>query len=105
LPVDETGLAVGAATTLPLPTDISLIFDSVSPNGRYVLLLQPNEPGGTPYIFDMNTSEFRPLLQEYMQHGGRSFGWHPDGRQVLFWSLDVAMWLVDAETGEYTVLS
>jgi TolB protein len=105
LPVDETGLATGAATTLPLPTDTTLIFDSVSPNGRYVLLLEPSEPGGIPYIFDVSSERVWPLFKEYPWAGGRSFGWHPDGHQVLFWSLDVALWLVDADTGEYTVLA
>ena len=105
LPVDETGLTTGAATTLPLPTDITLILDSVSPNGHYALLLEPSEPGGIPYILDVSSERIWPLFKEYPWAGGRSFAWHPDGRHLLFWSLDVAMWLVDAETEEYTILS
>jgi TolB protein len=45
------------------------------------------------------------LFREDLYAIGRFFGWHPDSQQVLFWSLDIALWLAHIETGELTTLA
>jgi len=109
LPVDERGRKTAEAAPLPLSLDFEPLLGPPSPDGRYLLLLQPAEPGGIPYLFDRQIQQLRPLFQDNAGQQaiiGWPYGWHPDGRQVLFWSFnDEALWLVEIETGQRTVLA
>ncbi|MEZ4869812.1 MAG: hypothetical protein R3C14_51275 [Caldilineaceae bacterium] len=92
---------------VPLPSTIDFAVSKVipSPNGRYLLLLEPVMPGGIPHIFDTQSQKTWLLLAQYPDLSGIVFAWHPDSQQVLFWSLDVALWLVNVETGDITTLN
>jgi Tol biopolymer transport system component len=106
--VDEQGWKRAEAMPQSFSLDFSPIIDSASPDGRYLLLLQSAEAGGIPYVFDWEIKQVRPLLKKYPQIRGLPFGWHPDSRQVLFWTdltLEAGLWLVDVETGEHIALA
>jgi WD40 repeat protein len=116
--IDETGrLAPDSATTLKgiVP---SLTYAQPSPTGAYILFLQPNTAAGVPYIYELFNQRVHPLFdhpkqfEEYGVEGfeqitGLPFGWHPDGKHVLFWvwtAPDAGLWLVNVETGERTII-
>jgi Tol biopolymer transport system component len=82
------------------PTTFAPRIGSISPNGRYVLLLELNFPGGIPYIFDRETNEVKPLFEDYPWRGGIGFDWSMDSKKLVFWALDVGLWLIDVETTE-----
>lgn len=109
VPVDGQGRKAAEAAPLPLSLDFTPIVRQPSPDGRYLLLLQPVEPGGRPYVFDTQTQQLWPLFkghpwQKTIQ--GWLYGWHPDSRQALFWFFNnEELWLADVETGQYTVLA
>lgn len=100
LSVGPDARSVGEPGRLNVPLEGTVYKIVPSPNGKYTLLLQQNMPGGIPYVYDNTTQEIRPLLLEHPELPGNFYGWHPNGRQVLFWSLDVALWLVDVESGQ-----
>jgi Tol biopolymer transport system component len=107
--IDSEGQKLTEPSLLPLKLDFSPILDHPSPDGRYLLLRQPVEPAGRPYVFDWQNQQAWPVfrnhpLQEHII--GQSYGWHPDSRRFLFWSFGSdELWLVDVETGEYTILA
>lgn len=86
LPVDEQGRKRAEAMPQSFSLDFSPIINSASPDGRYLLLLQSAEAGGIPYVFDWENKQVWPLLKKHPQIRGLPFGWHPDSRQVLFWT-------------------
>lgn len=87
------------AVSITLSPELDFIPDHVvpSPDGGYLVLMQPVVPGGRPHVFNQKTGEVQALFETYA--GGRFFGWHPDARHFLFWIDMVGLWLVDAETG------
>ncbi|MCB9420943.1 MAG: PD40 domain-containing protein [Ardenticatenaceae bacterium] len=89
----------------PLPTTLEFkpyrVFPS--PNGNYLVLMRPVEPGGLPLIVNRITGQSKALFESYS--GGSFFGWHPDGRHFWFWIDSIGMWSVDAETYEITTLA
>jgi hypothetical protein len=89
--------------TLPLANEFSPFQINPSPDGRYLVMMRPVEPGGRPYIVNHVTGQTQVLFES--QTGGSFFGWHPDGRHFLFWIDSVGLWLVDAETTETTTLA
>lgn len=109
LPVDEQGRPVAEPQPLPLSPDLSWMLGPASPDGRYLIVIRPVEPAGIPYVFDMDTHQAWPLLRGHPRQQyiiGRPIAWHPDARQLLFWmENNEELWLVDAETGQYTVLA
>ena len=106
LPIDRQGQKVAEAAPLPLSLDFNPILGPSSPDGRYLLLLWPVEPGGVPYVFDLQTQQLRPLFKGHPRDIiGWAFWWHPDSHQMLFWEHDFGLWLVDVETGEFTILA
>ena len=109
LPINEQGQKSADATLLPLPSDLTPVLDTPSPNGRYFLLHQPVEPEGIPYVFDWQTRQLWALFRGHPMQPhiiGRVCGWHPDSQHVLFWFFNNdELWLVNVETGEYTVLA
>lgn len=109
MPTNGQGQKTAEAASIPLSLDFTPILDSPSPDGRYLLLSQPVEPEGIPYVLNWQTQQLWPLLKGHpMQEHiiGRLYGWHPDSRQVLFWFFNnEELWLIDAETGAYTVLA
>lgn len=76
-----------------------------SPDGKYILL---TDGWGVRYIFDSDTGQYRPLFQNMLDPKGQSFNWHPDSKHFLMeaedGSKDTGLWLVNVETGEYSVL-
>jgi len=109
VPVDRQGRKAAEAAPLPLALDFSPLVGPPSPDGRYLLLLRPVEPTGLPFIYDLQTQQLWPLFREHpMQQDitGWPYAWHPDSRQVLFWFFNnEELWLVDVETGQYTILA
>jgi Tol biopolymer transport system component len=104
LHIDPQGRAAYAPESLTLPVDLGFSPGVVypSPNGRYMVLMRPVEPGGRPYVYDQATSKVSVLFESYS--GGSFFGWHPDNRHFLFWIDDVGLLLIDAATLEVTTL-
>lgn len=105
LPVDENGQKLTETGSPSVPVDFEPYEIGSSPDGRSMIVLQPSEPGGIPYIFHAETQNLEPLFRQEPFISGAFFGWHPDSRQVLFWSLDAALWLVNVESGETTTLA
>ncbi|MBI4769804.1 MAG: PD40 domain-containing protein [Chloroflexi bacterium] len=105
LPVDGEGQKIAEDSPLPLLLDFSPYFVAPSPDGHYLFVARPSEPGFIPYIFDIQSTQLWPLFKGNPHISGEFFGWHPDSRQVLFWRLDVALWLIDVESGESTILA
>ncbi len=103
--INDAGQKLGDAFALPLALEFSPCYAAPSPDGRYVLVGRPSEPGCIPYVFDTQSEQLWSLFRENPFTPGLFFGWHPDGRQVLFWGHDIAIWLVNAETGESTTLA
>jgi Tol biopolymer transport system component len=103
--VDGRGRAEHVPEPILLPPALKFTPFQVlpSPDGRYMVLMEPVEPGGRPYVFDQVTGQGKVLFQPY--GGGSFFGWHPDGHQFLFWIDSVGLWLIDAETLESTTLA
>lgn len=88
---------------LPSELDFSPFQIHPSPGGRYSVLMLPVEPGGRPYVIDHVTGRGQTYFDN--REGGRFFGWHPDGRQFLFWLDLEGLWLINAETDEITTLA
>lgn len=111
--MDRTGNRVGESTPYWSQLSFEPASPLPSPSGRYVLLLQATEAGGIPYVFDWQGEQTRPLFGNKAIYNdyrlrGLSFGWHPDGQQVLFWvdsTVYGGLWLIDVETGERTIIS
>jgi hypothetical protein len=106
--VDEQGLPI-FTYLLPVSMYSMPILGPVSPDGRYLVLLETSFPGGIPYVYDSQTRQTWPLLRDHPQQehiSGWVYGWHPDSRQVLFWSMNTdALLFVGAETGKYEVVA
>jgi hypothetical protein len=100
LPVDAKGQDAGELQAPPFPQDEEVYGPSLSPNGKYWVLLLPGEPGGRPYVYNNETREMKPLLLERPGLSGFTFGWHPNGHQILFWAMNAGLWLADVETGQ-----
>jgi hypothetical protein len=103
--VDAAGNASGQPEPFLVPAELpfSPFHVSVSPNARYVVYMEPVEPGGRPYVYQPATGHLQSLFHDYS--GGSFFGWHPDSRRFLFWIDSVGLWLIDAETLERTTLA
>lgn len=116
--IDASGkLAPDSSTPLEDVTH-QLTFARPSPDGSYILFLQPSTAGGIPYIYESFSQRIRPLFdhpEQIKEYGvdqfdqiiGLPFGWHPDSNHVLFWAWtvpDAGLWLVDVVTGERTVI-
>ncbi len=72
-----------------------------SPNARWIAGIQETEGGDTVYVFATDSHRRIAYLGP-----GKFFGWHPDGRRILFyhdWSAPLR--LVDVETGAHQVLA
>ncbi len=100
-----SGQAPVAPIPISFPVDFEPIVYSTSPDGRYVLLLELNFPGGIPSIFDRQTNEVKPLFDDYPWVGGISFDWSVDSKKIVFWAIGVGLWLIDVETTEETLLT
>jgi Tol biopolymer transport system component len=89
--------------------DFDPILGSASPDGRYLVLLKPVFPVGEPYLFDLQTEQTRPIFRAQSMPEmitGQDYGWHPDGRHILFWHFgNDELWFVDVFTGEHKVLA
>lgn len=103
-PLDDSEAPV-ESIPIVFPVDFDPILDSISPDGRYALLLEPNFPGGTPYVYDRETNEVKPLFDNYPWVGGIGFDWSPDSGKIVFWAIDVGLWLIDVETVGKTLLT
>jgi WD40 repeat protein len=99
----------GAATqsiAVDLGLDVEIFINSSSPDGRYVLLIESTDmTGGRPYIFDRQTNETISLFADTPWIAGLGKDWSSDSKKLLFWSDNIGgLWLLDAETGEETLL-
>lgn len=107
--VDSQGEEIEAPIQIPVAYDFLPILGPASANGHLLELLQPLEPGGRPYIIDIETEEIWSLFQGHPQQEditGWVYAWHPNNRQILFWFFNNdELLLVDTETGQYTVLA
>ena len=74
-----------------------------SPDGRYLLLVAVREPVTYPYVWDTQTNELTDPL-DGIAGSGLFIGWHPDSRRFVFNVDGAGPWLIDAETGELTML-
>lgn len=76
-----------------------------SPDGKYAIL---TDGWGVRYLLNSDTGEQRPLFQNMLDPKGQSFNWHPDSKHFLIeaeeGSIDTGLWLVNVETGKYSVL-
>lgn len=77
---------------------------SPSPDGRYLLLLQPAMPGGMAHIVDRETDAHWSLAPEGEYESGRFFGWHPNSQQILFWNDRDQLVVIDVVSRERTIL-
>lgn len=75
-----------------------------SPDGRYLLLVAVREPVTYPYVWDTQTNELTDPL-DGIAGSGLFIGWHPDSRRFVFDVDGAGPWLIDAETGELTMLT
>ena len=75
-----------------------------SPDGRYLLLDTLSEPLTYPYVWDTQTDELTDPLNG-IAGNGLFIGWHPDSRRFVFDVDGAGPWLIDAETGELTMLT
>lgn len=105
LPIDAQGQKAAEPAALPLSLDFAPWIGGVSPDGRYLLVLQPAEPGGIPYVANLESGQVWPVLRDNPYPVGVFSGWHPDSRHILFWGDSRALWLVNVETGESTTLA
>ena len=96
---------VGPATARPLPAAIQFNPYETwpSPTGNYIVLMEPTETGGLPHIVNRTTGAVNSSLRAYGP--GNFYGWHPDGRQFLFWIYGKGLWLIDAETLDRSTLA
>lgn len=105
-------LSVGAqaeklaeAVPVSIPPQLDTFYNvTSSPDGRYLLLLQPSMPGGTPHIFDMQTTQMWSLAPEGHHESGRFFGWHPNSQQILFWNDRDQLLVINVLSRERTIL-
>jgi WD40 repeat protein len=105
--VDEAGQPVGE------PRDLASIENCgdllPSPDGRYLATSQGTPVGmAKPIILDLESGRLWPVFDPEGPIQGFLHGWHPDSRHILFsseYTLDAGLWLVDIETGEYSVLA
>ncbi|OGO42348.1 MAG: hypothetical protein A2W36_01810 [Chloroflexi bacterium RBG_16_58_14] len=104
LQVDADGQTMAAPELSSLMVELDAKFTNriveiyPSPGGQYLALAFPSEPGVVISIFDRATGEITTPLADFAP--GQFLGWHPDGRQFLFFVDGGGPWLVDAETSD-----
>jgi len=104
--VDAEGEKRAEPEPLSFPVEFTPYQVLPSPDGKYWLLMQPVEPGGIPYVYDVDIDQAWPLFQDIPNAVGLQFGWHPNSQQVLFWFFpNEELHLVDVTMGEYTTLA
>lgn len=74
-PVDAEGAPRGEPQELAVPDQLNNPPDYayLSPNGDYLIFMQPSMPGGVPYVIKTESGTGRPLYEE-PYGGGRFFG-------------------------------
>ncbi|HFE66488.1 MAG TPA: hypothetical protein ENJ93_04415, partial [Chloroflexi bacterium] len=76
-----------------------------SPDGKRIIL---TDGWGIRYIVNVDTGQIQLLFKSILDPKGRSFNWHPDSRHFLMeaqeGTQETGLWLVDTETGKYSVL-
>ncbi len=76
-----------------------------SPDGKRIIL---TNGWGIRYIINVDTGRVQLLFKNILDPKGQSFNWHPDSRHFLMeaqeGTQETGLWLVDTETGKYSVL-
>jgi dipeptidyl aminopeptidase/acylaminoacyl peptidase len=107
LQVDADGQTMAAPELSILLAELDTQFTSriyaiyPSPGGQYLALAFPSEPGVVISILSRATGVISTPLADFAP--GQFLGWHPDGRQFLFFVDGGGPWLVDADTSELTL--
>lgn len=101
----------GQPTDLPMEIPGSLHLDGpfyLAPDQRHLAVSYWAEEGDHIYILDVENGEITPLIRDRIGAGGKFFGWHPNGQEVLYQTinaLDAGLWLVDIDTGQHRVIA
>jgi len=110
LAVDKAGGAQTGIPPIEYPISGSWRWLYPSPDGERVAVAQNIEAGDKVTIVYPKTGKSEPLFKD--QAGlGAFFGWHPDGRHVLynvesnFTGPNNGLWLVNVETGEVALIA
>lgn len=116
--VDIVGKLLPNSATQLRGINMELTYPQPSPDGAYILYVQPGLGAGVPYIYESSSDSIHPLfdhptlfdeynIKQFDQIVGLPFDWHPDSKHVLFWAWTTpyaGLWLVNIETGERTVI-
>jgi hypothetical protein len=117
--VDKAGQPTGDPKAIANIENCGELF--ASPDSHYLVISQGcGDAGVHPIILDIKTLQMWPLFGSDCAAFGLFHDWHPDSRHVLFgvdgfspdfkfaedqsWR-DAGLWLVDIETGDYSVLA
>lgn len=108
--LDVQGRKINEAALLLPPEEMARKFiGPASPDGSFVVLVEPREPGGLPFILEVATGNTWSLFKSSLapeQFAGQSYEWHPDSNHFLHWAFDRdELLLANALTGEVTVLA
>lgn len=103
--VNAQGEKITEPTHLPETVNFPVAQVVPAPNGKYSILMEPAMPGGIPHVFDVQAQKTWLLLPQFPSLPGIVFAWHPNSEQVVFWSLDTGLWLVNVETSERTEIN
>ena len=104
LPFGSQGEKLSDPAPMLIPQLKTFSNISLSPDGRYLLFLQPAMPGGTLYVLEMQTGRLWSLAPEGEHESGLVFGWHPDSERILFWNDKDHLLLINVITLERTIL-
>lgn len=104
IPLDERQQPSGPTQRLSLPVQLNDRVVEVwpSPTGTYWVLMREGYRGYIPYVWNPRSGALLQVLPNRSSDGGQFYGWFPDGRHFLFWELERAIWVVDAETLQMT---
>ena len=108
--LDVQGRKINEAALYLSPEEMARKFiGPASPDGIFVVLMESREPGGLPFILEVETGKTWPLFKSSFapeQFAGQSYEWHPDSIHILHWAFATdELLLVNALTGELTTLA
>jgi hypothetical protein len=105
--IDKAGQPIGEAKVLADIENCGEPF--ASPDGRYLAVPQGTPMGmERPFILDLESGQMWAVFDPDGPVQGIFHGWHPDSQHILFssdYTRDAGLWLVNIETGEYSVLA